>query len=103
MEEKNVGKHFFPSPKPGTNKKTKQYLRKFTIYGNPILYLTFIFVVKLRSRSRSSPGPFLVLFRSILSHSNLFQFKIRLSGPGADAIFTVPPQNHPPTYQETFL
>ena len=46
---------------------------------------------KLRSRSRSSPGPFLVHSRSIWSHSNLFQFKIRWSGPGADAIFTVPP------------
>ena len=44
MEEKNVGKHFFPSPKPGTNNKTKQYLRKFMIHGNPILYLTFIIV-----------------------------------------------------------
>ena len=32
-------------------------------------------IVKLRSRS--SPGPFLVHSRSILSHSNLFQFKIR--------------------------
>ncbi len=51
--------------------------------------------VKLRSRSSSGPGPFLVHSRSILSHSNLFQFKIRWSGPGADATFTVSPP--PPT------
>ena len=51
--------------------------------------------IQLRSRSSSGPGPFLVHSRSILSHSNLFQFKIRWSGPGADAIFTVPPTTHP--------
>ena len=54
-----------------------------------------LIIVKLRSRS--SPGPFLLHSRSILSHSNLFQFKIRWSGPGADAIFTVsPPTTHHP-------
>ena len=33
-------------------------------------------IVKLRSRSRSNPGSFLVHSRSILSQTNLFQFKI---------------------------
>ena len=60
-------------------------------YKSVLRYL----VVKLRSRS--SPGPFLVHSRSILSHSNLFQFKIRWSGPGADVIFTVSP---PPTHSK---
>ena len=55
------------------------------------------FVTKVKNclfvklRSRSSPGPFLVHSRSILSHSVLFQFKIRLSGQEADGIFTVSP------------
>ena len=44
--------------------------------------------------SGPDPDPVLVHSRSILSHSNLFQFKIYGSGPGADAIFTVPP-THP--------
>ena len=56
-----------------------------------------ILIVKLRSRPRSSLGPFLVHSKSILSHFNLFKFKSRRSGPGADAIFTVsPPPTHPP-------
>ena len=40
-------------------------------------YTPELTIVKLRSRSRSSPGPLLVHSRSILIHSNLFQFKIR--------------------------
>ena len=40
------------------------------------------------------PGSFLVHSSFILSHFNLLQFKIRRSGPGADAIFTVPLTTH---------
>ena len=54
-----------------------------------ILYVSMYNIVKLRSRF--SRGPFLVHSRSILSNSKLFQFQIRWYGPGADAIFTVPP------------
>ena len=45
-------------------------------------------------------APFLVQSWSILSHSNLFHFKVRQPGPGADAIFTVPLS---PIHQPTFL
>ena len=61
-----------------------------------ILPLHRTIIVKLRSRS--SPGHFLDHSRSILSHSNLFQFKIRWSGPGADAIFTVSAHTHPTNF-----
>ena len=71
---------------------------------NSILFFYFFFLkpsldkyisnfVKLRSRS--SPGPFQVHSRSILIHSNLFQLKIRWSGPGADVIVKLRSRSSP--------
>ena len=52
--------------------------------------------------SSSGPDPVLVHSWSIPSHSNLFKFKVRGSGPRANAIFTVPLITHPTAHPPNF-
>ena len=89
----SIFNHLFSGSDFQASLRTPRALCQLSVHSFRTLF------VKLRFRSRSSPGPFLVHSKSILGNSNLFQFKIRLSGPGADAIFTVPPT----TTQQTFL
>ena len=66
---------------PSSHLKTQSYVKDMDFWTernkmklNEKKTTNMVFV---KLRSRSSPGPFLVHSRSILSHSNLFQFKIR--------------------------